>query len=203
MKSRVIVYVDGFNLYYGMKAEYSRRYLWLDLAGLATAMLKPHQELAVVRYFTARPRNDPQGGARQADYTDALTARGVDVHFGRYQKKTLRCGRCHKGYRSYEEKETDVAIAANVVRDAARGSMDTAMLISGDSDLLPALRAAKDMNPTMAIVVAFPPKRTSNELKDFATASFVISRGKFRDSQLPDTLELPDGRTVARPPRWC
>jgi uncharacterized LabA/DUF88 family protein len=67
----------------------------------------------------------------------------------------MRCRTCSKTWVSYEENETDVAIAANIVRDAARGSMDTAIVVSGDSDLLPALRAAKDMQPTMAVVAPF------------------------------------------------
>jgi len=30
----VIAYVDGFNLYHGLRAKYQHRYLWLDLERL-------------------------------------------------------------------------------------------------------------------------------------------------------------------------
>src|SRR6266536_636756 len=38
---RVAAYVDGFNLYFGLKAKYGRRYLWLDLQALAASLLRP------------------------------------------------------------------------------------------------------------------------------------------------------------------
>ena len=34
---RVSVYVDGFNLYYGLRARGWRRYYWLDLRSMAAA----------------------------------------------------------------------------------------------------------------------------------------------------------------------
>jgi hypothetical protein len=55
---RVAAYIDGFNLYFGIREE-GRRYLWLDLECLVQSLLKPHQQLVAVRYFTARVRNDP------------------------------------------------------------------------------------------------------------------------------------------------
>lgn len=200
--SRVIVYVDGFNLYFGLKEAYKRRYLWLDLQTLAESLLRPNQELAVVRYFTARVRDDAAGGARQSDYLEALSASDrVEVHIGRFQEKSLRCRGCGHKWVQYEEKETDVAIAASLVRDAARRSMDTALVVSGDSDLLPAMRAAKDMLPTMAVVGAFPPRRRSDKIRQFATATFTINETKLRKAQLPATV-TGKNRTVNRPAHW-
>ena len=53
-RERVIVYVDGFNLYYGLKSKGWRRYYWIDMRRLAENLLLPGQVLAAVRYFTAR-----------------------------------------------------------------------------------------------------------------------------------------------------
>ena len=50
---RVIVYVDGFNLYYGLRAKGWRRYHWLDVRLLAQNLLRSSQSLAMVRYFTS------------------------------------------------------------------------------------------------------------------------------------------------------
>ena len=69
---RVAAYVDGFNLYYGLKARHGRKYLWLDLQALAESLLRRGQTLEKVVYFTARVRNDPDGEQRQSDYLDAL-----------------------------------------------------------------------------------------------------------------------------------
>jgi hypothetical protein len=64
---RVAAYIDGFNLYFGIR-EHGRRYLWLDLEGLLQSLLKPHQQLVAVRYFTARVRNDAPAEQRQQVY---------------------------------------------------------------------------------------------------------------------------------------
>ena len=54
--NRVISYIDGFNLYFGLKDKGWKRYYWLDLAALSGALLKPGQTLESTHYFTARLR---------------------------------------------------------------------------------------------------------------------------------------------------
>ena len=56
---RVRMYVDGFNLFYGLRARGWRRYYWLDLHRLAENLLRPGQRLDAVRYFTSRLEYDP------------------------------------------------------------------------------------------------------------------------------------------------
>src|SRR3989304_4835741 len=73
---RVIVYIDGFNLYFGICDKGWRRYLWLDLPALATRLLTPGQQLVATKYFTARVRADPGKIRRQSTYLQALEARG-------------------------------------------------------------------------------------------------------------------------------
>ena len=63
---RVAAYIDGFNLYFGVR-QHGRRYLWLDLEQLVQSLLRPRQQLVAVRYFTARVRNDPPSGAATAN----------------------------------------------------------------------------------------------------------------------------------------
>jgi hypothetical protein len=38
---RVTAYVDGFNLYFGLKDSSFKRYYWLDVSALAQSLLKP------------------------------------------------------------------------------------------------------------------------------------------------------------------
>ena len=56
---RCAVFIDGFNLYHGLKASSGRSHLWLDLEGLSRDLLKPTQTLVSVTYFTAMVRDDP------------------------------------------------------------------------------------------------------------------------------------------------
>jgi hypothetical protein len=42
---RVAAYVDGFNLYFGVKEARFKRLYWLDVVALAGSLLKPDQRL--------------------------------------------------------------------------------------------------------------------------------------------------------------
>lgn len=87
--NEVALYIDGFNLYNGLKDKHGRKYLWLDLESVARRLLRPDQQLALVRYFTAPVRNDPPAQRRQATYLGALrAATAVDVVLGDSRRST-------------------------------------------------------------------------------------------------------------------
>jgi len=201
---RVAAYVDGFNLYFGLKAKHGRKYLWLDLQGLVTSLLRPGQTLQQVTYFTARVRNDVDSEKRQSDYLDALAEHSplVTVVDGRFQEKGRRCRQCGTTWTVREEKETDVNIAVALVEDAVQDRYDTALLLSADSDLCPAIRAMKRLRPDKRIVAAFPPRRQSGDLKQAVDAFLYIGDDKIRQSQLPLTVISAAGIVLNRPKHW-
>lgn len=201
--SRLIAYVDGFNLYHGLHDKWGRRYLWLDLVALVWS-LRPRDELVAVKYFTASVLDDPGAQARQDLYINALTANHpevLSVVYGRYQRKQVSCHTCSARWTTYEEKETDVNISAAVVADAAGETMSSVLLVSADSDLAPAVKTAKSINPTLFALAAFPPRRASNELRTLMPASFTIGTGRIKTAQLPDVVTV-DGVTYKRPDKW-
>lgn len=89
---RTIVYVDGFNFYYGEVRGTSWK--WLDPAALFQKVLGPQNKLEKVKYFTARvqpsPR-DPNVNVRQDAYLRALQAhcRLVELHFGHFLRHRI------------------------------------------------------------------------------------------------------------------
>lgn len=203
---RVIVYIDGFNLYFGLKSQGWRRYYWLDLCRLARNLLQPNQQLVAVRYFTARISGRASAAAkvkRQATFLEALaTLPDLHIYYGHYLAKTRQCFKCGATWNAPEEKMTDVNIAVELLSDAHDDAFDTAMIISGDSDLTPPVRAVRKRYPAKRIVVAFPPGRDSVELRKAATAAFRIGRKKFKDSQLPESVTKRDGFVLMRPAEW-
>lgn len=201
---RVAVYVDGFNLYFGLKATYGRKYLWLDLQALAASLLRPGQTLEQITYFTARVRNDPEGQRRQSDYLDALASYSsrVTVVDGRFQEKPRRCRDCGAAWTVYEEKETDVNIAAALIEDAVLDRYDTALLISADSDLCPAIVTMKRLCPEKRIIAVFPPKRNSADLKRAVDGYLPLGDDKVRQAQLPTEVVNNAGITLRRPKYW-
>jgi hypothetical protein len=74
---RVIAYVDGFNLYYGLKEAGYERYLWLDVHGLVRNILNPAtQTLVRVNYFTSRVSDPPEKVARRGRRRPPCCSRG-------------------------------------------------------------------------------------------------------------------------------
>jgi uncharacterized LabA/DUF88 family protein len=201
---RVAVYIDGFNLYFGLRARYGRKYLWLDLQTLGASLLRRGQTLEQVRYFTARVRNDPQSEQRQSDYLDALSAYSplVEIKDGRFQEKSKRCRRCDNVWTVFEEKETDVNIAVALLADAVRDRFDTALVVSGDSDLCPAIRETKSLFPEKRIIAAFPPRRHAAELKRVVDGFVFIGDDKIRQAQLPEEVVTKAGIVLRRPRHW-
>ncbi|ONI87292.1 NYN domain-containing protein [Saccharothrix sp. ALI-22-I] len=202
--TRVAVYVDGFNLYFGLRAKYGRKYHWLDLEALATSLLREGQTLASVNYFTARVRGDVDGGQRQSDYLDALgtASSRVTILDGRFQEKVRRCRGCGDSWTVFEEKETDVNIAIAMLSDAVQDRFDTALVVSADSDLCPAVRATKSLFPAKRIIAAFPPRRHSAELKRVVDGYVHIGDDKVRRAQLPDEVVTAAGLVLRRPKHW-
>lgn len=200
-KKRVAVLVDGFNLYHGVHEQSGRKHLWLDLWALSESLLKDDQTLVAIHYFTARVRDDVEGAARQNVYLNALKSVGVRVVEGRFQEKELTCRKCGKSWRSYEEKESDVNLCLTLLESATAKSFDVALIVSGDSDMVPAVKAVRRHDRNLRLVAVFPPKRFSDELKRAVDASMHLGAAKIRQAQFPD--EVVDGERIhVRPPYW-
>jgi uncharacterized LabA/DUF88 family protein len=200
----VMAYVDGMNLYNGLQDKFQRRYLWLDVQAMVTRLLKPGQNLAGVRYFTARLLDREAAIARQACHLDALSANCTRLQIieGRYQRKQGSCRACGQQWVTYEEKETDTNIAAAVIHDAILGLYDTALLVSADSDMIPAVKLVKQLSPEKRIVVAAPPGRWSSHLAAECDGAISIRADKVRQSLLPDTVMTSAGVVLKRPSMW-
>lgn len=199
---RVIALIDGFNLYYGVRASQGHQHLWLDLDAVARRLLLPGQSLERVYYFTARVRNDPEAEQRQADYLAALGTRpSILVIEGRFQKKSRRCDICGDVRPDYEEKESDVNLAVTLVKLAATGACDVALVVSADSDLVPGVKAARELNRSLRTVAIFPPQRNSEDLKRSVHGWKKLGPDVIRSSQFPEKVTSREG-VLTRPAKW-
>jgi hypothetical protein len=96
---------------------------------------------------------------------------------------------------------TDVNIAVAMLSDAYHDLFDTAILVSGDSDLTAPILEIRQEYPLKRVVVAFPPDRHSKRLREIAPW-IVVPEEALRRSQFPDVMTLPNGSSVFRPPAW-
>ena len=170
-----IVYIDGFNLYYG--AVKDTPYRWLDLDALCRRLL-PKDNVVKIRYFTAlvsaRP-NDARQPQRQQAYLRALsTFPSIEIHYGHYLTHAVRMPLANPPSRGpriaevmkTEEKGSDVNLATYLLLDAFRRDCSTAVVVSNDSDLREPIRVAEsELGIRVGVVNPHPPKRRSRALQ--------------------------------------
>lgn len=200
---RVIAYIDGFNLYFGLKSRDWRRYYWLNVHAMAAGLLRTEQELIATKYFTSRVTDNPQKQKRQIDYLEAIqTIPSISVYFGKYQLNSRTCHFCNRKEMVPNEKMTDVNIAVEMMADAFSDAFDIALLVSADSDLVAPVKKVRCLFPEKRIIVCFPPGRQSTDLKNAAGTFLYIGKTAISGNQFPDRIQKPDGYILTRPEKW-
>lgn len=204
-KQKVIVYVDGFNFYYGLKKDHRwRRYYWLDVIKFFEKFIKPDQELVCVKYFSARPNNTDKALRQNAFFQANKDNPKFRLILGKYLRKTITCFNCGYLIQTYEEKESDVRIATQIVNDANNHLCDIAVVVSADSDMIPAIELA--LQAGTKVFVFFPPFHHSNSLSNISTSRVInLERyeSRFRQCLLPDIVHLKEsGFDLAIPEKW-
>lgn len=89
-----------------------------------------------------------------------------------------------------------------MLEDAYDDCVDTAIVISGDSDLAPPIEAVRRRFSRKRVIVAFPPKRHSEELSRVADSSLRIFSRNIRASRLPARITTLDGTVLTAPQGW-
>ena len=211
--NRTAFLVDGFNLYHSLRAASiplgGRGTKWLDLNALCRSYLHiigGGAELAGIHYFSALAKHleatKPDVTRRHQAFISCLEATGVTVRLSRFKRKSTRCKVCGARLERYEEKETDVAIASTLLELFHLAACDTAVILSGDSDLVPATRAVQRMFGGARVLFAFPYGRKSKELAQLAPGSFQMTKENYARHQLPDPFVAPNGNVTHKPPAW-
>jgi uncharacterized LabA/DUF88 family protein len=200
---RVVAYIDGFNLYYGLREKGWRRFYWLNVQAMARHLLKPEQTLVDTKYFTSIVKHPDDRRRRQAAFLDALrTLSDVSIHLGHFLSDTVVCRNCGHTYEAYHEKMTDVNISVELLSDAYHNRFDAALLVTADSDLVGPTREVQRLFSGKRVVVAFPPARASKALMQVASGHIHIGRDTLAESQFPDAVATQSGFVLRRPAQW-
>jgi len=206
---RTIVYVDGFNFYYG--AIRDTPWKWLDPVALFQKVLGRQNALVKVKYFTARvgpSPKDPNVHVRQDAYLRALQAHCplLDLYYGHFLRHRIKMEHANPPPYSVEvwkneEKGSDVNLALHVLNDAWLNAYDCAVIVSNDSDLAESLRLVKAQNhKIIGLVTPGAPKRkTSLQLRQHADFVRPIRTQMLKSSLLPDPIP---GTTIHKPASW-
>jgi len=200
---RVMFFIDGFNLYHAI--DYKKRYhkyKWLNLQKLCECFTSKKEEIGTIKYFTAYSTWRPESMKRHQLYIKALRNVGIEPIFGKFKWKDKKCKLCGKIFTAHEEKRTDVNIAVNLFVDAMLDNYDKAIIVSADTDLIPAIYAVKSNFPPKNIGLVIPIGRGAEELKSIVDFHMRMKEKHLEVSQFEDTIDLGNDVFLERPKEW-
>jgi uncharacterized LabA/DUF88 family protein len=176
-------------------------------------MLRQDDDIQEISYFTALVDDPPSEDQRT--YLAALGTRAlIRIVEGKFKTREVLCrvrGCRHKGNRIFkapEEKRTDVNIALCMLDDAYRDRADRLILVSGDSDLVPAVERVKERFPDKRLTLYVPaPTRVhvragARELRSAVDKHRTLPMAAIRQAQFPPVVVDDDGEKIAKPADW-
>jgi len=200
-------YIDGFNLYYALKRLNLRNLYWLDIQSLSESLTPKTASLEFVNYYTSRSKDPRNKGtaARQEVYWQALrTLPKVNIVEGKILERDSQCeAACKLGFKRHQEKETDVKIGIDIIRDCLIKKVQGIILITADTDQVPTLQMVKDLNLSISVQLATPPskRRAPRELTNLASKHHGLFPNTLRQHVMPNTIQTASGR-ISKPARW-
>jgi len=210
-KRRVLVLVDGYNLYHGlcdMQGDIpgDRNHAeWLDLKKLMLGFMNDtHHELVDVIYFTAYAKWRKKEFSRHRVYVRALVHSGVKTVFGRFKEKPKKCKKCGSKFLKHEEKETDVNIAVEMFDAAHRDVFDDIYIVSADTDLAGAIKRLKQDFKDKRVKVFMPPNRSNLEMRKVGHRYKVIKEHHILNALFPKIVKPAFGKgpAIVRPTEY-
>lgn len=207
LSQRVCFYIDGYNFYYGLKQKDWKEFYWLDMVSFCTSLIKPIHNVISVNYFSAPPLHHASKVKRQRRFFDANDQNPLfSLFLSTHKPSNKTCKKCGDTIFDSEEKQTDVKIATEMLTNCANKICDLSVLMTGDTDLIPALKALKRIDSSHKVMIFFPPKRTTHIMKAQADGwkdlGLPFYRAKFISGLLNDEVVNGEGSTIQIPAKW-
>jgi uncharacterized LabA/DUF88 family protein len=143
MAERVIVFIDGSNFYHGLKrncSEKSGDFKDIDF-GKFVSKIVGDRKLIRTYYYNASvdQGKDPERYRKQRQFFENLRKiPNFKVVLVRLQKRTI------DGETVYAIKGDDIHLATDLIVLAYNNAYDTALIVSGDADFIPAIKAVQE-----------------------------------------------------------
>jgi len=194
---RVNFYIDGMNVYHRIRKHWKstgRDYRWLDYRRLCEKVLRPDEVAGEIYFFTAikKEKVPPSSIGRHQLFIRAMKARGLSVKEGVFSKYG-------------KEKQTDINIAIHMVSDALLNKCDKCVLVSADSDFIPALRMVSDLRKGAVETLWMPPphsRRVAGLQKAVQGRVIGITFDAFKGCALPQKIETASGQVIRKPKEY-
>lgn len=182
-KERVAVYIDGSNFYNYLKDKEINfpKGTKFDFKIFIDYLVGDKRECVSKRYYTGIFRNID--GSKQS----IELVRGQQKFLTNIEKDgfVIKRGRIMPVGDTYKEKGTDVKISVDLIIGAVDDLYDTAILISSDTDLIPAIRYVKYKKKKLEYVgFAHAPSLGIQKYADFSILLLPRDIEKFKEKRL-------------------
>lgn len=193
--------IDGFNFYHSIK-PLEPKYHWLNYYAFCKHFLTANDSIKDVYLFTAEAYWIPDAVKRHRVFLEACKLNGIKIIMGKFKEKSGYCPKCKEKSIHHEEKYTDVNIALTAYRLAAKRETEQIIFITGDTDLVPSLKAIKEDFPKIRVGFIFPYHKANVEIKDLADFSYKTRLDTLANYVMPPELVKPSGQKIRCPEEW-
>ncbi len=138
--------------------------------------------------WVGEPPSNPDLQRRQKkqSFLDKIKMlRRFEVRYGRLQKTELTCESCGDKKTKFNQKLVDVLISVDMVSLAWGNIVDSIAILTGDSDFVPAVKAAKEAG-AMTCLIFDPETYIHNEIKIVCDDRVTIDKDLIDESILSE-----------------
>jgi len=168
-KKRIAVFIDGSNLYFKLKSLKLDNLSRFDFRGLANWLARERKIISIGYYIGAvRARQDDAKGQKMRRAQINL----FNFLGSKHQKIIIHRGYLMENDGMFHEKGVDVKIATDLLVGAYENLYDEAIVISSDTDLIPAMKKIKQLGKKVEYI-GFG-HQPSLALQKFATISRLL-----------------------------
>jgi len=168
MEDRVVIFIDGSNLYHALRSNFKR--YDLNFAEFSNKLCGPRQLFRTYYYNILQDESQyPESYREQQDFLDALH------HIPNLE---IRLGSTKMAQGIPVEKGIDIMLATDLLHFAWADLYDVAVLVSGDGDFAYALQTAKNMGKH--VEVAYFENNISRSLLDIADQWHFLNQAFFK-----------------------
>jgi uncharacterized LabA/DUF88 family protein len=145
---RVVVFIDGNNLYHCLKEKGWRT--WTDIEILAEKLVGNRFLQHIYYYNAPPPGNKPHTERSNAYFSRVKKTPNLTFCYS-WLQPTQKADE-YGVYQSYREKGSDTAMTTDMVSLASRDEYDTAIIVSSDGDYAPAAKSLGDYGKSVEVV---------------------------------------------------
>ncbi len=171
---RVAVFIDGNNFYYGLRKLYgiNKSLKYFDFKRFSDFIANKNKVVEIFYYNAELDISDnPEKHKSQKEFFDNL--RKIS-NFHLILCKLLKRNITGTNKFYYIIKEDDINMAVDMVERACGDKFDIALIVSGDGDFVPAVKAVQRKNKTVENV--FFKNSSSRNLKNHCDKSLELTR---------------------------